>query len=348
MNRFGLVLLVLPLAGWVGRIGSPVALAPGLSESPVATGLPRDSLPSTLSLKNIPMGLDANRPEPKDNPLTEAKVRLGRQLFFDSILSADGAVSCASCHDPAHGLSGKERLAKGFRGRETHRNAPSLWNRAYGTAFFWDGRETSLEAQALRPIESSTEMGGTIDEAVDRLRKDKEYPALFQEAFGDGVNADNLAKSLASFERVLLSGNSRVDRFRAGEVRGLSDSERHGLWLYESRGGCWRCHSGPNFSDESFHNTGVSWNQPPIDLGRFAVTNKNSDRGRFKTPSLRNVALTAPYMHDGSLATLEDVIDFYNRGGGRNPQLDESMAPLNLTSDDKKDLVAFLKALTGE
>ena len=205
-----------------------------------------------------------------------------------------------------------------------------------------------MESQALKPIESPTEMGSSIDQAVERLRAHKEYTALFQSAFGEKINADNLAKSLASFERVLLSGNSRIDRFRAGEVRALSEHERHGLWLYESRGGCWRCHSGPNFSDESFHNTGVSWNRTPIDLGRFAVTNKDSDRGRFKTPSLRNVALTAPYMHDGSLATLEDVLDFYNRGGNKNPYLEETVKPLGLTQEDKKDLVAFLKALTGE
>src|SRR5216684_3713274 len=302
MQRMCFLFFALVFCGWLAANGSEHA-AP-----------PKDTLPSTLSLQEIPLGLDANRPVPKDNPLTEAKVRLGRRLFFDSILSADGTVSCASCHDPAHGLAGKVRLAIGIKGQSMPRNPPSLWNRAYGTAFFWDGRESSLEAQASKPIESPTEMGGSIDQAVERIRAHKEYPALFQSAFGEKVNADNLAKSLASFERVLLSGNSRVDRFRAGEVRALSENERHGLWLYESRGGCWRCHSGPNFSDENFHNTGVSWNQPPIDLGRFTVTNKDSDRGRFKTPSLRNVALTAPYMHDGSLATLEGVIDSYNRG----------------------------------
>jgi cytochrome c peroxidase len=309
---------------------------------------PKDTLPASLSLKNIPLGLDSNRAVPKDNLLTEAKVRLGRRLFFDPILSTDGTVSCASCHDPAHGLAGRARLAAGIQGRQMTRNAPSLWNRAYGTAFFWDGRETSLESQALRPVESSSEMGGTVDGAVERLRSHKEYPGLFEAAFADGVTASNLAKSLASFERVLLSGNSRVDRFRSGEVRALSDSERHGLWLYESRGGCWRCHSGPNFSDENFHNTGVGWNQTPIDLGRFTVTKKDPDRGRFKTPTLRNVALTAPYMHDGSLATLEEVVDFYNRGGGKNTYLDTSIAPLGFSAEEKKDLVAFLKALSGE
>jgi len=336
MQRLGFLFFGLVFCGWIGANG-PEHAAP-----------PKDTLPSTISLKDIPLGLDANRCVPKDNPITEAKARLGRRLFFDPILSADGAVSCASCHDPTHGLAGQARLAVGIKGQHMHRNAPSLWNRAYGTSFFWDGRESSLEDQALRPIESSSEMGGTIESAVERLRAQKEYTVLFEAAFTDGVTASNLAKSLASFERVLLSGNSRVDRFRSGEVRALSDNERHGLWLYESRGGCWRCHSGPNFTDESFHNTGVSWSERPIDLGRFAVTNKDADRGRFKTPTLRNVALTAPYMHDGSLATLEDVVDFYNRGGGKNPYLDASIAPLGLSAEEKKDLVAFLKALSGE
>jgi len=326
-----------------------VLLTQSLSaDDPESPSIPKDTLPTTLSFKDVPIGLDSSRPVPKDNPLTEEKIRLGRRLFFDPILSVDGSVSCANCHDPAHGLAGRERLAQGVRGQKTQRNPPSLWNRAYGIAFFWDGRETSLEAQALKPIESLTEMGGSIDQAVERLKDHKEYPALFQRAFGEKVSADNLAKSLASFERVLLSGNSQVDRFRAGEVRALSENERHGLWLYESRGGCWRCHSGPNFSDESLHNTGVSWNQSPIDLGRFSVTNKDSDRGRFKTPTLRNTALTAPYMHDGSLATLEDVIDFYNRGGNKNPYLEETIKPLGLSPEDKKDLISFLKALTGK
>ena len=336
MQRLDFLFFGLVFCGWIGANGSEPA------------ALPKDTLPSTLSLQDIPLGLDANRPVPKDNPLTEAKVRLGRRLFFDPILSADGAVSCASCHDPAHGLAGQARLAVGIKGKHMHRNAPSLWNRAYGTSFFWDGRESSLEGQALRPIESSSEMGGTIEGAVERLRAQKEYTFLFEAAFTDGVTANNLAKSLASFERVLLSGDSRVDRFRNGQVRALSDNERHGLWLYESRGGCWRCHSGPNFTDEHFHNTGMSWSEPPIDLGRYAVTNRDSDRGRFRTPTLRNVALTAPYMHDGSLATLEDVVDFYNRGGGKNTGLDEAIVPLDLTPQDKKDLVAFLKALSGE
>jgi cytochrome c peroxidase len=308
--------------------------------------LPKDTLPTQLSLDNIPLGLDPNRPIPKDNALTEAKVQLGRRLFFDPILSADGMVSCASCHDPAHGFSRPQRFAVGVRAQRSARNAPSLFNRAYGTAFFWDGREKSLEAQALRPIESPTEMGSTVAEAVQRLRSQREYAAQFRAVFADGVTAENLARAIASFERVLLTGDSRVDRFRAGDLRALTDSERHGLWLFESRGRCWRCHTGPNFTDESFHNTGVSWGQEPVDWGRYTITKQESDRGRFKTPTLRGLTATAPYMHDGSLATLEEVLEFYNRGGIKNPNVDPAIGPLGLSKDDLRDLVAFLRALS--
>src|SRR5438132_9487213 len=195
MRQLCFVLIALVWGGWLGVDGSEPAHPP------------EDTLPPAFSITDIPLGLAASRPVPKDNPLTEAKVRLGRRLFFDPILSTDGTVSCASCHDPAHGLAGRMRLAKGIKGQSMPRNAPSLWNRAYGTAFFWDGRESSLESQALRPIESSTEMGGTVEGAIERLRGNKEYAPLFEAAFADGMTANNLAKSLASFERVLLSGN---------------------------------------------------------------------------------------------------------------------------------------------
>jgi cytochrome c peroxidase len=179
---------------------------------------------------------------------------------------------------------------------------------------------------------------------VKRLHGHKDYPALFAAAFPDGVTAANLGKALAGFERVLLRGDSRVDRFRQkGKHGGLTPSERHGLWLYESKGQCWRCHGGPNFTDEDFHNTGVSWGK--ADLGRGAVTKKEADRGKFKTPTLRGVALTAPYMHDGSLKSLEEVVEFYNRGGGANPNLDPVLGPLGLSKDEVRDLVAFLEAL---
>jgi cytochrome c peroxidase len=319
-----------------------LAVAAGAASPP----LPRDALPAQLSLHRIPLGLADNRPVPKDNPLTEAKLRLGRRLFFDPILSADATVACASCHQPAHGFAGPDRVAVGIGGRRGVRKAPSLFNRAYGTAYFWDGREGSLEAQALRPIEDPQEMGGTVASALQRLQAHADYPAQFRAAFPDGVTAANLARALASFERVLLLGDSRVDRFRAGDLSALTEGERHGLWLYESRAGCWRCHAGRNLTDEQFHNTGVSWGKEPLDPGRQAVTRRKSDRGRFKTPTLRGLTATAPYMHDGSLATLEDVVEFYNAGGGKNPNLDPAVVPLGLSVGDRRDLVAFLKALS--
>ena len=181
---------------------------------------------------------------------------------------------------------------------------------------------------------------------MDRLRADAAYKMRFAAAFDDGVTAANLAKALAGFERVLLRGDSPVDKFRLrGEHGAMSAAERHGLWLYESRGQCWRCHGGPNFTDEGYHNTGVGWGGPAADAGRQAVTRDETDRGKFKTPTLRGVRLRAPYMHDGSVKTLEDVVEFYNRGGVANPHLDPAVRPLNLTKDELLDLVAFLKSL---
>src|SRR5262249_51307413 len=273
-------------------------------------------------------------------------VRLGRQLFFDPLLSGDRTVACASCHHPARGFASAEARPRGIRGQQTSRRAPSLLNRAYGTAFFWDGRESSLEAQALRPIEDPTEMGARLSDVLARLKAHRRYRGGLEEAFPDGVTAANPAKAPARFPGVLLRGDSRVDRFRRqADHAALTAAERRGLWLYESKGRCWRCHGGANFTDEQLHNTGVSWGKKPLDLGRYAVTQRDEDRGKFKTPSLRGVALTAPYMHDGSIATLREVVEFYNRGGVKNPYLDEVISPLGLSKEDIEDLVAFLEAL---
>jgi cytochrome c peroxidase len=308
-------------------------------------GLPKDTLPDKVTLEDVPLGLGP-RSVPKDNPLTEERVRLGRRLFFDPILSADNTVACASCHQPEHGFAGTEARPRGIRGQRAARRAPSLLNRAYGTSFFWDGREATLEEQALRPIEDAAEMGSTVTGAVGRLQANETYKTQFDAVFPDGVTANNLGRALASFERVLLRGDSPVDRFRRqGKAEALTPSQRQGLWLYESKGRCWRCHTGANFSDESFHNTGVSWGKEPADLGRYAVTKTESDRGKFKTPSLRGVALTGPYMHDGSFTSLEDVVEFYNRGGGANPNLDSALGKLGLSKDEVRDLIAFLEAL---
>jgi cytochrome c peroxidase len=305
--------------------------------------VPDDTLPKELALDKTPLGL-GSRPTPTDNTLTPARVALGRRLFFDPILSHDNTVACASCHRPDHGFSSPDARPRGIGGREAARRAPTLFNRAYGTAFFWDGRAGSLEEQALEPIANPNEMGSSVADAVARLKADAGYKEQFAAAFDDGITPANLGKALASFERVLLRGDSPVDRFRQrGERSAMTSAELHGLWLYESKGQCWRCHSGTNFTDESFHNTGVGWGAP--DLGRHAVTKKDADRGKYKTPTLRGVKLTAPYMHDGSVKSLEDVVEFYNRGGGANPNLDPAVHPLNLSKEELADLVAFLKAL---
>jgi cytochrome c peroxidase len=290
--------------------------------------------------------LEPIRPVPADNPLTVAKVQLGRRLFFDPVLSADRTISCASCHDPARGLADAERTSQGIGGKRGSRNAPSLFNVAYGRSFFWDGRVLSLEEQATRPIESPQEMGNTLDEVIARLKGDPWYRDEFARAFPDGVTGTNLARAIASFQRVLLLGASKEDAFVYGDAAALDDRERHGKWLFESKGRCWRCHSGRNFSDGAFHNTGVSWNAVLPDRGRYHVTGEDRDAGRFKTPSLRGVAGTAPYMHDGSISTLQEAVEFYDRGGGKNPNLDPILTPLDLSTDEVRSLVAFLKALS--
>lgn len=305
--------------------------------------VPRDTLPERLALDSLPLGL-ADRPVPADNPLTAERVALGRKLFFDPILSADKTVACATCHRPELGFAGEGAKAVGIGGKEGPRRAPTLLNRAFGTAFFWDGRAKSLEEQALEPIENPVEMGSKVSDAVAKLQASGEYRKLFAAAFDDGVTAANLAKALAGFERTLVRADSPVDRFRHnGEHAGTTAAERHGLWLYESKGGCWKCHGGPNFTDDSFRNTGVGWGD--TDLGRFAVTRQDADRGKYKTPTLRGVKLRPPYMHDGSLKTLEEVVEFYDRGGGANPHLDPAMKPLRLSGEEKQALVAFLKSL---
>lgn len=275
---------------------------------------------------------------------SDAQVELGRALFFDPVLSRDRSVACASCHQPAHGFADPRARSIGVGGQETLRNAPTLYNRALGTSFRWDGKARSLEEQVLLPIQDPREMDLALDEAVARLSADAGYAARFREAFGAAPSSDALARALAAFVRRLLYGASRVDRFRAGEVAALSDEERAGLWFYESRGRCWRCHSGPNFSDEDFHATGVG----DGDDGRFAVTGDEADRGRFKTPTLRGLVETAPYMHDGSLATLEDVVAHYRGGAQGRTGLDPRIAPIEMTDDDARHLVAFLRALSSD
>jgi cytochrome c peroxidase len=317
-----------------------LGLAAAQSEASTVRALSETLLPS------VPKGFDSLPAAPADNPITEAKIRLGKRLFSDPILSTDGKVACATCHQPDHGFANTARVATGVAGRQGRRNVPSLLNRGYGRYFFWDGRATTLEDQAIGPMTSPLELGSSMEAIVKRLQARDDYRLAFHEAFAGDITKDKLVRALATYERSLLLGNSRVDRFRAGVVDAINERERHGLWLYESRGGCWRCHSGPNFTDEDFHNTGIGWNAELADRGRYEITNKETDRGRFKTPSLRGLTRTAPYMHDGSLTSLEDVVAFYTRGGNANPNLDPTIKPLELSEQDRQDLVAFLKALS--
>lgn len=311
--------------------------------------IPKDTLPAELDLETIPDGLDLERLIPDDNPLTKEVVALGRKIFFDPILSKDNTVSCASCHQPELGFASNNKLAIGIGGKVGVRNSPTLLNRAYGKKFFWDGRAASLEEQALRPIASEIELGSSIDEAIKKLKANQDYAKLFQEAFGgsDAVTESNLAKALAAFQRTLLMGNSPVDQFQSANYGALTNEERQGLWIYESRGGCWKCHSGSNYSDEEFHNTGVGYGTKDRDTGLAQASNDPKDNFKFKTPTLRGVGLTAPYFHDGSAKTLEEVVEFYSKGGAPDDQsLDPKMKTLNLSEADKKHLVAFLKALS--
>ena len=295
-----------------------------------------------------PLGLDALIPVPADNPLTPDKVALGRRLFLDPILSADRSISCASCHDPEGSFTDDRPKSVGVSGRAGPRRVPKLLNRVYGRSFFWDGRIRTLEEQVLQPVTNELEMDLELAEAVDRLRAEPAYASGFRETFGRQANQDDLARALASYVRTILSGDSRYDRYVAGEPGALDATERLGLEVFRNKGNCVTCHLGPNLTDERFHNTGVGYKDGHFgDDGRFTVTGREQDRGAFKTPTLRNVAETAPYMHDGSIATLEDVIDDYNEGGTANPYLDREMTKLGLTETEKAALAAFLKALSG-
>lgn len=294
----------------------------------------------------LPLGLARALPEPEDNAFDERRWELGRRLFFDPLLSRDHTLACASCHRPERNFADDRALSAGVGGASTLRNAPSLFNRGFGASHMWDGRTATLEEQVLLPIEDPREMGLPLDELLERLRAHAQYPALFEAAYAGGITRDNLARALAQFVRRLVLGDSPVDRFRAADAAALDAEARVGLWVYESKGRCWRCHSGPNFSDEGFHATGVGVRDGVAEPGRAAASGDPADRGRFKTPSLRGVALTAPYMHDGSLATLADVVAFYRRGGVAHAELDPLMQPLELSEREAAALVAFLEALS--
>jgi len=286
-------------------------------------------------------------PVPADNPQTDAKIRLGAQLYFDTRLSADNTISCATCHKPDAGWANHDATDTGIRGQVGGRNSGTILNSAHMRFQFWDGRAGSLEEQALGPIHNPIEMGETLENVVRKLNAIPGYRAAFQEVFGKEADTDGIARAIASFERTIVTGPSPFDRYLMGEKKAMSPEAVRGMDLFNGKAHCTPCHSGPAFSDQAFHNLGVGMDKPNPDLGREDFTKDPADRGKFKTPGLRNVALTHPYLHDGSEKTLLDVIELYDRGGVPNPNLDPLMFPLKLTRQEEQDLVAFLEALTG-
>jgi len=325
--------------------GPPAAPAPAVRTVVVDMG----------AYGKAPLGLDPV-PIPKDNPQTPEKIALGRLLFFDPRLSVDGTVACAGCHNPALGWSNGLSLAFGVRGQTGTRSAPTVLNAAYSDTLFWDGRAPSLEAQAQGPITNPVEMGNTLPNLVKTLRGIPGYVTRFSAVFGpEGITVPHVLQAVAAYERTLLSGGSAFDRYRYGGDRAaLTPAQVRGMALFKDKDGpnCAKCHRfddfAADFTDFRFHNIGVGIDRPDPDLGREAVTHQPEDRGKFRTPTLRNVALTAPYMHDGRFATLGQVVDFYAAGGHPNPNLDPEIRGFTLTAAQKADLIAFLNALTGE
>jgi len=334
-----------------------------------------------------PLGLPAI-PAPAENPLTKAKIELGRLLFFDRRLSHNNTFSCAMCHVPEQGFTSNElATAVGIEGRTVRRNSPTIYNTAYLTRLFHDGRETTLEQQIWGPLLANNEMGNrSVGQVIDQLNAIPGYPERFTKAFdGQPISMETLGMALASYERVLVSANSPYDRWHhGGDAGALTTAQQSGYELFTGKAGCSACHLvGQDYSlftDNLMHNTGIGYQRsmakpvagtivqiapgeyitvagdvvadasedPPSDLGLYEITEDPDDRWKYRTPSLRNVALTAPYMHDGSLSSLQEVVEFYNSGGISNELLDPLIRPLELSEKEMLQMVAFLDALTGK
>jgi cytochrome c peroxidase len=357
------------------RDGDPIApaldknLAGAFSVSQVASATPALNeppvkplyLPEKFTPYPFTMGGTFPIPDlPRDNPLIKERVVLGKKLFQETAFSRDGTISCATCHQPAHDFTDPRRFSVGMRAQAGKRHAMPLFNLAWKTAFFWDGRAPSLRAQALVPIQDHGEMDETLDRVTAKLAANPDYPAFFRAAFGSPeVTPEKVGLALEQFLLTLTSYNSKFDRAMQGK-EALTTDEKRGLELfmteYDPRTGqhgadCFHCHGGPLFTDNQFHNNGLAPNAD--DPGRFLVTHNEADRNKFATPSLRNVANTGPYMHDGRFTTLEEVVAHYNTGVQRTPTLDPNIAKhpvsgLQLSADDQRALVAFLKTLSDK
>ncbi|MBU6237166.1 MAG: c-type cytochrome [Planctomycetes bacterium] len=335
---------------------------------------------------DLPEGLAAGKEAiyiPADNPLTRAKIELGRQLYFDRRLSVDGTVSCADCHSPSAGYGANTQFGVGVKGQTGNRNSPTSFNRILSKSQFWDGRAKSLEEQAVGPIANPIEMGNTHAAVVKFVAANEGYRIQFEKVFGAAPTIDHVGKAIAAFERTIVTGASPydyyeplrkfeeafkeeledVDSFKSDDPQNydkyialkklsdahpMSESAKRGRDLFFStKSNCSACHVGANFSDELYHNLGVGMDAKEPDLGRYSQTKMEKDKGAFKTPTLRNIELNAPYMHDGSQETLEEVVEWYAKGGHPNPYLSDKIKKLDLSEQDKADLVAFMKALTG-
>lgn len=306
------------------------------------------AIPTPLGLPPVPI--------PADNPPTADTVALGRKLYYDTRLSADNTVSCANCHNPAKAFTDGLRVSLGVGGKNGTRNAPTVLDAAYNPAQFWDGRAASLEDQAGGPMANPVEMGLPHEVMVAKISKVADYQAAFDKAFGPGpITIDKVQKAIASFERTLLSGDSPFDKYEyGGDKTALSPAAIRGLAIFrdKQKGNCATCHTIGDkyalFTDGKYHNIGegLDDNGDLKDLGRYTQTHVDADRGAFRTPTLRNISRTAPYMHDGSVKTLKDVVDFYVGGGSSNPYLDKQIKELKLTGPERADLVAFLESLT--
>ncbi|WP_213804046.1 cytochrome c peroxidase [Granulicella sp. dw_53] len=341
LRRILLPAFILGFLGLLGGCKSPV------SERPIGTAV---EIKPPLGLPPVPI--------PPDNPPTKETIALGRRLFYDVRLSKDNSLACASCHNPTLGFTDGQQISRGVGGMGGVRNAPTVANTAYLPLQFWDGRAVSLEEQAASPIADPVEMNQTHEVSVSKLGSDPKYQSMFRDAFGSKqITIGRVEKALASFERTILSGDSAFDRYAfGGDKSALTQAQIRGLALFKDpqKGNCATCHTIDRtyalFTDGKFHNIGEGVGDEDTfkDVGRYHETRRETDQGAFKTPTLRNVANTAPYMHDGALKTLKQVVDFYAGGGNSNPYLDKEIRVIQLSGQERSDLMEFLKSLTGE
>lgn len=329
----------------------PSAQAGSSTKSPEPS--PKGAQRPAAKVSQLPLGLPAV-PIPADNPMTPEKIELGKLLYFDKRVSKDGTISCATCHDPNVAWTEHRATSAGIEDQDGHaqiggRNSPTVINAAYARAQFWDGREPSLEAQAVGPVGNPIEMGNSMEAVVAQFSKIPGYQERFQQVFGTGVTEEGFAKAIAAFERTVLSGNSPYDRFMAGDKEALSEAQQRGLERFNET--CADCHAPPLFSNYRYYNAGVGMDRDEPDKGRMAVTGKPRDLGKFRVPALREVANTGPYFHDGSVKKLEDAVALMAGGGKDNPNLSswmEAVGETELTEADQKDIVEFLEALSGD